>query len=207
MKRLNRPQKVVAVITLAVVGIALISGGCRVTVDSTLRNVYGDALGLPDSYSYTDWGQTTAFILGVLVLGAALTLALGWLKKRPVDRSTIEAPGTGEPSTVSSVGDDDAKKAKGIAWLSYLGILWLIPLLTLKDNAFAKFHVKQGIMLTILWVASSVIAAIPIIGWVADLVIWVLALIMMIMGIIYSLKGKCWKMPIVGKWAADWFKF
>ena len=30
---------------------------------------------------------------------------------------------------------------------------------------------------------------------------------MMIMGIINSLNGKYWTMPIVGKWAADWFKF
>ena len=47
-----------------------------------------------------------------------------------------------------------------MAWLSYLGILWLIPLLTLKENAFAKFHVKQGIVLTIYGVASSVLGGI-----------------------------------------------
>jgi uncharacterized membrane protein len=115
-----------------------------------------------------------------------------------------EAPKTVIPPPA---GGDEVEKAKGTAWLSYLGILWLIPLLTMKENAFAKFHVKQGIMLTILWVASSVLAAIPIIGWLADLVIWVFALIMMIMGIVNSLNGKYWVMPIVGKWAADWFKF
>jgi uncharacterized membrane protein len=111
------------------------------------------------------------------------------------------------PKTDQSVTPPAGSAAKGTAWLSYLGILWLIPLLTNKNNAFAKFHVKQGIMLTILWVASSVLAAIPIVGWLADLVIWVYALIMMIMGIINSLNGKYWNMPILGKWAAEWFKF
>ena len=117
-----------------------------------------------------------------------------------------EAPRTERPVTAPPAGDD-VEKAKGMAWLSYLGILWLVPLLTMKDNAFAKFHVKQGIMLTILWVATSILAAIPIIGWIADAILWIFAVIMMIMGIINSLNGQYWKMPILGKWAAEWFKF
>lgn len=117
-----------------------------------------------------------------------------------------EAPKT-DQSVTPPASEGDVEKAKGTSWLSYLGILWLVPLLTLKDNAFAKFHVKQGIMLTILWVASSILAAIPIIGWLADLVIWIYAVIMMILGIVNSLNGKYWKMPILGKWAEDWFKF
>ncbi|MBN2465714.1 DUF4870 domain-containing protein [candidate division WOR-3 bacterium] len=118
-----------------------------------------------------------------------------------------EAPKTEQPVTPPPSSGDDIEKAKGTAWLSYLGILWLIPLLTLKDNPFAKFHVKQGIMLTIIWVASSVLAVIPIIGWLADLVLWIYAIVMMVLGIINSLNGNYWKMPITGKWAADWFKF
>ena len=118
-----------------------------------------------------------------------------------------EAPKPEQSVSPPPAGGDDVEQAKGTAWLSYLGILWLIPLLTMKDNAFAKFHVKQGIMLTILWVASTVLAVIPIIGWLADLVIWVFAIVMMVMGIVNSLNGKYWQMPIIGKWAADWFKF
>lgn|GEM_PF-2830767 len=36
---------------------------------------------------------------------------------------------------------------------------------------------------------------------------YVYARIMMVMGIANSLNGKYWTIPIVGKWAADWFKF
>ena len=54
-----------------------------------------------------------------------------------------------EQSVTPPAGGSEVEMAKGTAWLSYLGILWLIPLLTMKDNAFAKFHVKQGIVLTI----------------------------------------------------------
>jgi uncharacterized membrane protein len=48
---------------------------------------------------------------------------------------------------------------------------------------------------------------IPFIGWLVDAVVWVFIVIMAIMGIVNSLNGKYWKMPILGNWAASWFKF
>jgi len=118
-----------------------------------------------------------------------------------------EAPKFEQPVTAPPAGGDDIEKGKGMAWLSYLWILWLVPLLSMKENAFCKFHVKQGIILSILGVASLVVGWIPIIGWLIFAVAWVFIVIMAIMGIVNSLNGKYWKMPILGKWAADWFKF
>ena len=81
--------------------------------------------------------------------------------------------GTATPPPPSSP-DDDIEQAKGTAWLSYLGILWLIPMLTLKDSPFAKFHVKQGIVLTLGWLAVGVLSPIwmliPFLGWLLGLV-------------------------------------
>ena len=118
-----------------------------------------------------------------------------------------EAPKIEQPVTTPPAGGDDVEKGKGMAWLSYLGILWLVPLLAMKENAFCKFHVKQGILLSILWIASWVVVVIPFIGWLADAVVWVFIVVMAIMGIVNSLNGKYWKMPIIGGWAASWFKF
>jgi uncharacterized membrane protein len=118
-----------------------------------------------------------------------------------------EAPKTEQPVTPPPSSESDVEQARSTAWLSYLGILWLVPLLTLKDNSFAKFHVKQGIMLTIIWVATSILAAIPIVGWLADVVLWIYAVVMTILGIINALNGNYWRMPIAGKWAEEWFKF
>jgi uncharacterized membrane protein len=108
----------------------------------------------------------------------------------------------------SQAGSDDIEKGKSLAWLSYLGILWLVPMLANKDNVFCKFHVKQGIILTIFWFAVGVVGAIPIIGWfVVWPVGWVFALVMAIIGIIQAAGGKYWKMPLLGNLAANWFKF
>jgi len=115
-----------------------------------------------------------------------------------------EVPTT--PTPPAGAGDD-VEKGKGMAWLSYLWILWLVPLLALKDNAFCKFHVKQGIILTILAIAVWVVGWIPILGWIIAFVVYVYIVVMAIMGIINAASGKYWKMPILGGLAASWFKF
>ena len=116
-------------------------------------------------------------------------------------------PTSEQPAPEPATSGDEMEQAKPTVWLAYLGILFLIPLLTLKDNAFAKFHVKQGIILTILGVAVWVVAWIPFIGWLLGLVFWVYILVMIIMGIVDSLGGKYWRMPILGGLAQSWFKF
>ena len=121
-----------------------------------------------------------------------------------------EAPKTEQAVNTPLASAEDVEKAKGTAWLSYLGILWLVPLLTLKDNEFAKFHVKQGIVLTIYGFAVGLVGgAIPFLGWfiiapVGSIIILVLA----IMGIVNSLGGKWWKCPLgVSVLAEKWFQF
>lgn len=95
----------------------------------------------------------------------------------------------------------DIEKNKGMAVLSYIGILCLIPLLAAKESKYAQFHAKQGLVLFIVWVILGVLYAIPgvnvvmfFIGWI----LWLLLAILAIMGIVNSLQGKYWKMPVLG---------
>ena len=43
--------------------------------------------------------------------------------------------------------EEQIKEGKSLAWLSYFGILFLIPLLVYKDNPFSKYHARQGMVL------------------------------------------------------------
>ena len=47
-----------------------------------------------------------------------------------------------QPQVVS--GDADVQQNKGIAWLSYINLLFLIPLFVSKTSEYCKFHVKEG---------------------------------------------------------------
>lgn len=42
---------------------------------------------------------------------------------------------------------DDVAANKGIAWLSYMGPLFLVPMFARKFSKYCQFHVKQGITL------------------------------------------------------------
>jgi len=102
--------------------------------------------------------------------------------------------------TPSSSG---SQKNIGMAVLCYLGILVLIPFLTdAKNDPFVKFHIKQGLVLLIADVIVGVVSWIPVVGWLAGILIFVLWII----GIINAASGKETPLPIIGK-MGEGFKF
>ncbi len=88
------------------------------------------------------------------------------------------------------------EEGKSIAWLSYFGLLLLIPLLVKPDNSFCKHHAKQGLVILLFYIGLAIINIIPFLGQV----IWVLGAITLfvisIIGIVNSLQGKYWKAPL-----------
>ena len=101
-------------------------------------------------------------------------------------------------------------EGKSVAWLSYLGILVIIPILLQKENPYTKFHIKQGLVLlvaSIVWiVASWILAFIPILGTIIALLGWLVLVILAIIGIVNALQGKEAKLPFLGDYG-DKFSF
>ncbi len=91
--------------------------------------------------------------------------------------------------TKSSVEDD-----KAITYLSYIGILFLIPMLTKKESDFAQFHAKQGLVITIGWVIGGFTVALFGLG----LLIYIGMIILSIMGLINVSNGEKKDLPVVG---------
>jgi len=94
--------------------------------------------------------------------------------------------------------------------LSYLGILSLIPLLTKKDDKEVQWHAKNGLALTIAWVALWIVIAIvehfmpAVVGCGIALVHCVLALgflVVIIMAIMKALKGERMRFPVITEFA------
>jgi len=100
---------------------------------------------------------------------------------------------------------NQVEAGKSIAWLSYFGILVIIPILLQKDNPYTKYHVKQGLMLliaSIIWsFLSFVLGLVPIIGWIIYLLGWLFLFILTVIGIINALQGKEQPLPLIGKYA------
>jgi len=89
-----------------------------------------------------------------------------------------------------------------IAVLSYIGILFLIPLLAAKENKFAQYHAKQGLVLFIAEIATMFIAWIPFIGWAIGLIAWFTWITLSIIGIVNVLGGKEKPLPLIGQFAS-----
>jgi uncharacterized membrane protein len=99
--------------------------------------------------------------------------------------------------------NNEIEEGKIFAFFSYWGILFLIPLLAKKDNKFAMFHCKQGLVHFVVYIAIGILGMIPIIGWFIILPLGgLIMLIFSIIGMVKSLSGEYWKSPIFGNLAA-----
>ena len=101
--------------------------------------------------------------------------------------------GEDDKKTKIKASKKDIDDGKNIAWLSYLGLLLLIPLLVKPENTFCKHHAKQGIVMSALWIAVSILS--PFIVVLDSLAFMAIAVISII-GIIQSFSGNYWKAPL-----------
>lgn len=113
---------------------------------------------------------------------------------QPTNSQPAEFQPTRESEQESGNEDNDIKENKAIAILSYIGILFLIPLLAKKESKFAQFHAKQGLVIFIVEVIGMFL--IPLFGLGA--LINLAALIFSIIGIVNTVGGKMSKLPLIG---------
>ncbi|MDR0463398.1 MAG: hypothetical protein LBG64_04230 [Pseudomonadales bacterium] len=129
---------------------------------------------------------------------------------QPQDSAQGQAPG--QDQQAPAAGDSSNK---GMAALSYIGLLFIIPMVTnSKNDPFVKFHIKQGIVLFIsyivAWIASIVISMIlgniPIMGGIMSFLIstgiWIFYIVLIIKGIVNATGGKTKELPVVGGFAS-----
>ncbi len=98
--------------------------------------------------------------------------------------------GESENSTMSEEG-------RMAAIMAYIPILCFVPLLTMKDNHEARFHARQGVILFLI----ELVAILFLVDAISDLVfkgVLFLAAALSVAGIAFAIKGKNFKLPIIG---------
>lgn len=88
-------------------------------------------------------------------------------------------------------------EGKIFALLGYWFFLCIIPLVLKKDNKFACFHAKQGLVLFIFVTAGFIFAILPILGYLIFKAVLFVYLVMSLWGIINALRGRYFRLPIV----------
>src|SRR4030042_2111361 len=125
-----------------------------------------------------------------------------------------------KPTESAKTGSKDVNEGIGCAILSYLliGIIWFFVDDKMRKNNYAKFHVKQALILLLAWVVVWVALAILglIMGWIpvaGGVVMWILRIvfglilfIIWLIGILAAATSKEKELPVIGTYA-DRFTF
>jgi uncharacterized membrane protein len=115
-------------------------------------------------------------------------------------------PQQSAPAAAPSPMHFDAKDIadnKMMAALSYVGLLFLVPLLAKKDSKYAQEHAKQGLVLCIAYVALMVIGVVPILGWLVSFFGSIALLVLDVIGLVKCLQGEFYEIPVIGKFRKD----
>lgn len=84
--------------------------------------------------------------------------------------------------------------SRRMGMLSYIWGLWLLPMLFRRDDPFAMYHAKQGLILSVVSAVASVAGSIIGLGWVVT----VARIFMIIKGIDTAKEGKMEPLPYIG---------
>lgn len=97
--------------------------------------------------------------------------------------------------TPAAGGSEVREQDKIMLVLSYFGILSLIPLLTVKDSPYVKYHAAQGTTLAIAGFVLNVLLVMTGIGVLLACPLVIAFIVVSIIGIMKALKGERWVIP------------
>lgn len=93
--------------------------------------------------------------------------------------------------------DPEIQDAKFFAAIGYLSFLCFVPLLLKKENKFAQFHGKQGLVLFILEMAAAIMKVVPVLGDLVSTMAFVVFGVLSLIAIVKVLMGEYWEMPVI----------
>jgi uncharacterized membrane protein len=119
----------------------------------------------------------------------------------PEDQVKDEAPPPPPPPPPPRSGpaptDVVREQDKVMLVLSYLGLLALVPMLTVSDSDFVRWHAKNGLVLTVGGgIALSIIGWIPFVGWLTYPG-WLVLIVLAIVCVYRALEGVRLRIPVV----------
>jgi len=94
--------------------------------------------------------------------------------------------------------DKQVEEGKFFAVISYISFLCIISLLFKKDNDFALYHAKLGLVLFVLEVAAFLLSILPFLGWLKIAAV-VAFFLVSLWGILLALQGSTQRIPLLSE--------
>jgi uncharacterized membrane protein len=118
--------------------------------------------------------------------------------------SQASAPQSAPTPSAPQATEGNNQMLMGI--LAYIGPLVLIPLLVEKHDPFVKYHIRQGLVLLVLWVALYVLGSIIFMLWPILKFVELGVIILSILGIVNVVQKKMEPVPLVGQFSRHFEK-
>jgi uncharacterized membrane protein len=93
--------------------------------------------------------------------------------------------------------DREIQEGKFFAVISYINFLCILSLTLKRDNKFAVYHGKHGLVLFVAEVISFILSVIPFLGWLIAVFGSLIFVVLSIWGISQALLGKYSRIPIL----------
>ena len=100
----------------------------------------------------------------------------------------------------------DGKTTAIVSHITLIG--WVIAFVTNNDkkDPLASLYIRQMLGLMVCMIGAGIIMIIPILGWIAGIVLYFGAIIGWIISLIGALGGKMQPLPLLGEKFQEWFK-
>ncbi|MBQ3264222.1 MAG: zinc ribbon domain-containing protein [Ruminococcus sp.] len=142
--------------------------------------------------------------------------------QQPTYQQQAPQQGYAAPVNATVMPDQDVQSSRGIAWLSYVGLLFLIPMFVKKESPYCQYHVKQGATLFAVelayWITKAILLAIinlifpgySFYGYTVHSGVYnvfsilfnlayIFLVVLMIIGIVNAAKGNKKELPLISK--------
>ena len=101
--------------------------------------------------------------------------------------------------TTTTPDEQEIHEGKFFAIISYVSFLCIITLVLKKNNKFALYHAKQGLVLFVLEVAAFILSIIPLLGWLIGVFGYAIFLLVSIWGIMQAALGIYCRIPVISE--------
>ena len=112
---------------------------------------------------------------------------------------------TTTPDHTKEFSPKDISENRFISAISYLSILFLIPLFCRKNSKFARYHASQGLTLfalqAVLAFLSGILSILPFIGGVCFVICEIgiaFTVALSVIGILSTCMGQAKELPVIG---------
>jgi uncharacterized membrane protein len=116
----------------------------------------------------------------------------------PQHPSTGSGQGPSQPQITPVGGGSEVvrEQDKPQLVLSYLSFLCIIPLVSVKDSAFVQWHAKQGLVLSLLGMASAALWSLWPLA-LLNCLLWPAMFVAAVMSVWKAFQGERWRIPVV----------